>query len=326
MKTLLSYVLNRLHSLEAPILSHREMASFPRREQRALEKSRVLDRAQDADQIPHPHFPSSGRMVAVRPTARGLFAVAGEDDEYFDHIPLVDDDVQQYRVSVPKLIEVIRKQNGIDGVGDTSGVGLISVGQKTVDGYGAIDVYLSLPNHDVRELATRCLSLDRLDGVKKVVVLLPCALSLPVMDRQLLDARRVMLVALSPIADAGSLVVDWESHLIRSPEDRPDGVYPPRTIIVRSREYKCDLNAREMAFLGIALGDEEVELGHIIHRGRDALWKETFSDTKKTRNKVTKFLSRLNQKLVAAKPQFPFFFSLPRGRRSIVRTFDSDKN
>ena len=42
MKTLLSYVLQRLHSLEAPILRQREMEQFPRREQKDLERHGVL--------------------------------------------------------------------------------------------------------------------------------------------------------------------------------------------------------------------------------------------------------------------------------------------
>lgn len=324
MKTLLSYVLHRLHSLEAPILTHREMANFPRRERKALERSRVLDRAPDADEIPDPRFPSSGRLVAVRATARGLFAVAGEDDEYFDPIPIAEDDVRQYSVSVPKLVELIRNQNGIQGDGVPAEVGLIPLGQKTIEGYGIVEVYFSLPNVIAREFAARGLSVVAPTGTKKLIILLPCPVPLSSPERQLLDARGVVLIALSPIADNGSLVVDWDAQVIRSSVDRPDGVYPPRMIIVNGREYKCDLSGREMAFLGIALRDEEVQLGQIIHRGRDALWKETFSDTRGTRNKVTQFLSRLNKKLAAVQPQFPFFFSLPRGRRSIVRTSDSD--
>jgi len=298
------------------------MAPFPRREQRALERNRVLGKTIDAAEIPDPRFPSSGRLVAVRPTARGLFAVASDDDEYFDPIPLSADDVRQYRVSAPHLVELIRKQNGIDGAGDTAHVGLIPVGQKTLDGYGVLDVYLSLPNNNMHDLAMRCRSLVKPAGIKKIVVLLPCAVRLPVQDRQLLDANGIVLIALSSVADSGSLAVDWDTHVIGVPEDRPDGVLPPRTVVVCGCEYQCkaDLKADEMRFLEIALRDEEVELGRLIHRGADALWKETFLNTRKTRNKVHQFLSRLNKKLADASPQSPFFFSLPRGRSTIVRT------
>jgi hypothetical protein len=176
----------------------------------------------------------------------------------------------------------------------------------------------------LREFAARCLALVRTVGIKKVVVLLPSAIRLSAQDRQLLDARGVVLIALRPFADNGTLVVDLKPHVVGVPEDRPDGVYSAHTIVVAGTEYECDLSKREMDFMAIALRDRELELGSLIHRGQGALWKGTFSDTRAIRNKVTQFLSRLNKKLAAAKPQFPFFFSLPRGRRSIVRTSESD--
>jgi hypothetical protein len=79
-----------------------------------------------------------------------------------------------------------------------------------------------------------------------------------------------------------------------------------------------------MTFLAMALGSDEVEVGRLIHRGQDAMWRETFSNTTKTRNKVHQFLSRLNKSLAQASPQFPFFFSLPRGRTSGIRTVSDD--
>lgn len=300
------------------------MAGFPVRERKALERAGVLVKAPDAEEIPDPRFPSSGRLVGVRPTSRGFEAVALDGDEYFAPIRLSDSDVRQCSVSVPKLVELIRQQNGIEGDGETPDTGMIPVGQKTIDGFGPIEIYLSLPNSDLRHLAAACLSLIKPAGVRKVVVLLPCAVRLPVQERQLLDGKGIMLIALAPLADGGSLVIDWESHVLAPVEDRPDGVYPPRTVVVRGREFKCELNKNQMAFMQIALQNDEVELGQIIHRGQDALWNETFSDTRATRNKVTQFLSRLNKKLASARPSFPFFFSLPRGRRSIVRTTDSD--
>lgn len=259
-------------------------------------------------------------MVTVQNTTQGKFGVAGEEDEYFDPIPLGDDDDRQYSVSIPKFVEALRKENGINGVGDATTSGMIPVGQKSLDGYGIVDVYVSLPNTEIANVTTRCLSLLRPTGIKKVAVLVPCPLRLSSHERQLLDARGIVLISLSPSAEEGKLAVEWEPHLIGVSEDRPDGVYPPRTVIVARREYRCDLKPDEMTFLEIAVGSDEVELGCLIHRGQDALWRETFSNTRQTRNKVHQFLSRLNKALLKANPPFPFFFSLPRGRTSITRT------
>lgn len=298
------------------------MDQYPQRERKILERNRVLNRAADADDIPDPRFPSSGRLVSVRPTGAGLFAVAASEDEYFTPIPIAEADVRQYSVSVSGLVGVIQEQNGIRGLGDVVGIGMIPVGQKQVDGYGEVEVYLSLPNVDLREFTSRCQAMLRPVGTKKVAVLLPIAVRLPAMERQLLDAKGVVLIPLDRIADNGSLIVDWEKHVIGVPEDRPDGVYPPHTIVVAGREYRCDLNKDQMEFMEIAVRDAEIALGRLIHRGKDAFWRETFTNDQKTRNKVHQFLSRLNKQLANASPQFPFFFSLPRGFRSIVRDTD----
>lgn len=324
-KSLLSFVLRRLHSLESPILRQAEMAAFPRRQRTELERCGILVRAPVPDEIPHPASPKSGRRAAVRRTKKGVFAVASEDGgEYFTPVPLTEDDLLEFCLSVPKLVELICRQNGIESSGSPTDVSLVSVGQKHLEGFGAVDVYVSLTVGDQSELASRCLSLLKPAGVKKVVVLLSGPVPFAVDQRQLLDARGIVLIPLPPLADRGSLVIDWDSQVIGTVEDRPDGVYPPRTIVVRGREYKCDLNKREMAFLGMALRDEEVELGRLIHRGLDAVWKQSFANTRTTRNKVTQFLSRLNRKLAAAVPAFPFFFSLPRGRASVTRTGSPD--
>jgi hypothetical protein len=96
-------------------LQQRDLMQFHRREQKALERLGVLIRAADAETIPDPRFPSSGHLVAVRKTVRGLYAVACNGDEYIVPFPIKEDDIRQYSVSVPHLIEEIRKQNDIDG-------------------------------------------------------------------------------------------------------------------------------------------------------------------------------------------------------------------
>ncbi len=305
------------------------MEDYPRREQKTLERSRVLSEAPDPEEIPDPRFPSSGRMVLVRRTARGLVGVAGERDEYFTPIPLVEDDVRQYSVSVPNLIELVRKENGIEGDGDAADAGLIPLGQKILNGYGVVEVYLSLPNIASRELAARFLSLTKPSGVKKLAVLLPCALRLPAQDRQLLDSRGISLVVLSTLADRGSLVVDWESQVIGPLADgQADRVVAPGLVVWKGREHRChpnhELTKKQMAFMSVALQNDEVSLDMLIHRRAGAVWKGTFRDDQPTRDKVTQLLSRTNSNLAKMTPEFPFYFSLPRNRRTIVRTGGPD--
>jgi len=198
----------------------------------------VLNKAPDADEVPYPRFPSSGRMVMVRRTAQGLFAVAGEDDDHFAPFRLSEEDVRQFSVSVPNLIDVIRKHNGIDANASAGDDGMIPVGQKQVDGYGAVDVYLALAAGDGNALASRCLSLLTPSGVKKIAVLLPCVTLFPAPQRQLLEARGILLIPLAPLADRGSIVIDWAS-LVAGPSvsQVADSVAPDK-IGWKGREYR----------------------------------------------------------------------------------------
>jgi hypothetical protein len=258
-------------------------------------------------------------MVSVRTTPRGKFGVSTEGDEYFDPIPLPDDADRQFSISVQKLVDIIRHQNGIEGAGVVAASGTIPLGQKCIEGYGIIEVYLLLPCIDLDRVESQCLSLARPSGIRKNAVLLPAVVRLSSHTRQLIDARGIVLIALGPYADMGSLDLAWKSHVTGAAADLPDGVHGPNRVVLGGTEYSCDLTKREMEFLAIALGKSEVELGSIIHRGEDALWRETFSDCRETRNKVTQFLSRLNKKLAHAKPPLALCYSLPRNRRSIVR-------
>ncbi len=320
---MLSYVLSRLGRLEAPLVRHREIEGYPSTELKALVRQGLLVTAPPAEFIVLRTGPHSGRLVAVRPTDSGWCGV-DEDDSFFSPVPLTDEDVWQYSISVTQLIRIVRNDNGIEGEKDPTEAGVIAIGQRQVDGYGVVEVYLSLAAGCQNGMVSQCLSLLKPAGVRKLVILVPCPISIAAGNRQLLDARGLVLLPLSPLADRGSLAIDWEGMIAGSLEDRSDGVYPPRTIVVGGREYKCDMNKQEMAFVEIALRDEHVALARLIHRGPDALWQQSFVNTRTTRNKVTKLLSRLNKKLAAIRPPFPFFFSLPRGGMSVVRTTEID--
>jgi hypothetical protein len=172
---------------------------------------------------------------------------------------------------------------------------------------------------------TRCRAIQRPQAIKKVVVLTPCPVALSNSQRELLDGRGVTIISLSPASDPESLVIDWDGQVIGPPRDRTaDGVYSPNVIVFQGKEHRCDLTKRELAFMALALRNEEIPLGNVIHRGQDALWKESFKNDQKTRDKVTQFLSRLNTKLATATPQFPFLLSLPRHSSSICRNVESN--
>ena len=214
-------------------------------------------------------------------------------------------------------------QNAIVGSETAADGQLVAVGQKAIDGYGEVDVYLSVANIDTLDFMTRCRAIQRPQTIKKVVVLTPCPVALSNSQRELLDGRGVTIISLSPTSDLESLVIDWDGQVIGPPRDRTaDGVYSPNVIVFQGKEHRCDLTKRELAFMALALRNGEIPLSTLISLGEGALWKQRFSNDKQTRDKVTQFLSRLNKKLARATPPLPFLLSLPRHSSSIRRDAD----
>lgn len=285
----------------------------------------LVEAADFADEGPHPLRPDSGEIVGLRKTSRGWFAVSQDEEAYFDPIPIEEDDARQFHISLLAFVDSLRRQNAIvgsDAVGDGK---LISIGQKTLDGYGTVDVYLAIENTDTQEFIARCRAVQRPHGIKQVVILTPCAIPLANTQRELLDARGVSVVSLAPASTLGKLAIDWDEQVIGPTEGRTgDGVYPPHSLVLRGREYRCELTRRESAFMALALRADEIPLGTLIHRGQDALWQETFRNNQVTRDKVAQFLSRLNKKLAATTPPFPVIFALPRNITSIRRMAESN--
>jgi hypothetical protein len=206
--SLLGFVLARLDRIPSPAFLHGELAGFPASDLAALVSEGVLRRAEDAEEIMRPpRFPGGG-LVVVRQTSRGLYGVAGEDEPNFVPIPLTEEDVRRYAVSLPKLVDRIRRENGIEGDGFADHGGLIALGQKAVDGLGVADVYLSLPNADERHLLVRCQRLQRPAGAQRVVVVTPRGVSLSPEGRRVVAACGGILVPLGAAAQ-GSLALDW---------------------------------------------------------------------------------------------------------------------
>jgi hypothetical protein len=119
---LLDFVLERADHVGDPVFLKRELEGFPVEDLDALLSEGILRETSRATEIPRPkHLPPGGDLI-VRQTSRGLYGVADEDD-YFDPIPLTEDDVRQYAVSLPKLKAAVNRTNdsedsGKQGIGE----------------------------------------------------------------------------------------------------------------------------------------------------------------------------------------------------------------
>jgi hypothetical protein len=299
-----------LDRLETPLLRHREIEGYPAKDIKTLLRQGVLVSAAPAESVAI----HAGRSVVVRKTAHGWYGV-DEEDAFFSPVPLAEDDVRQYTVSIPAIVDILRRQNDIDGQGYTQEFGLIPVGRRHIDGIGATEVYLSLANYDVDLFASRCRHLQRPSGIIKTILLVPRAVSLSPTVRNAIEAAGVVITPLWRAAQGASLLVDW--HALTVAGAVQEVVISPRKIIYREIEYPCDLTAAETAFLIACLAVDEIDVHRIMHAGKTAVIKGRYQRAERQRNRVHKLLSRVNSKLADAK--LPVTFSLPRGRDTIVR-------
>ena len=91
--------------------------------------------------------------MAVQKTTKGYFGVAPDGDDFIEPVALSERDVRQFCVDLPSFIECLRSDNGIQGDGLVVDGNLFAVGQKDLDGFGVVDVYLSLVNDNPQEFA-----------------------------------------------------------------------------------------------------------------------------------------------------------------------------
>lgn len=224
-ESLLRSVLDLLDQVDCPVISHRFASAFGVEALDALVSQGVLRDTARAMEIPRPERFGPGPDLVVRETAQGLFGVADADD-YFEPIPLIEADVRQFEVMAFGIVDKIRKENGIAGRGFLNDNGLVSVGQKSVDGAGIVDVYLSFPNHTEDAVIARCRRLAGLDPQRRVVMLMPADASLSTEAAQILASSRLTTFVLTPFAAGGRLALDWHAALgikKRLPIVVPDG-------------------------------------------------------------------------------------------------------
>ncbi len=254
----------------------------------------------------------------MRPTADGFEAVA-LGDEYFDPFLLDDRDVRQFRISLPALIDRLRSENAIDGTEASADRGLITVGQKELEGYGTIEVYCALPNDDPAEFASRCRGIRQLRGIKKVAVLVPRLAALTHSQRQILDNNNVVLVPLLPLADRGTLAIDWNMVIAGTDARLTNGICAPNRLVWEGREHEFAMTTLDQRFLALAIDEQYLDVARLMNESKDALWSEHFRNKKSQRDKISQFLLRVNNKLARAKPPVPMCFSLKRGDKYIQR-------
>lgn len=147
---------------------------------------------------------------------RAVFKITFPDDKRGKRIELTDEDVRQYEVSLPKLAARIRRESDISGTGAENHEGLVALGQKTVDAFGTVDVYLSLPNEDESALLSGCRRLERPPGSQRVVLVTPRGMSVSPEGRRILDSSGVLVVSLIVAASKGNLELDW-NNVVRRP-------------------------------------------------------------------------------------------------------------
>jgi hypothetical protein len=207
-ETLLQMILLLLDRLESPVILHSDAAGYPSCQLDELVSTGLLRETTIAEGIPRPPRFGPGSDLIVRKTARGLYGVADEDD-YFAPVPLTEDDVRQYEISLPKLVDRIRKENGIAGDGFANHGGLIPLGAKPIGEAGATTVYLSLPNPDEGVVLARCTRLSSPSREHRVILLLPGATAFSPEARRIFGDSRVEILSLVEPAACGRLAIDW---------------------------------------------------------------------------------------------------------------------
>lgn len=259
-ESLLSFLLARLDRISSPVFLDGEIAGFPPEDLEALVADGLLRETEPATEIPRPARVPGGGRVVVRRTAQGLFGVADEDEPYFDPIPLTEDDVRQYVVSLPRLVERVRRENGIEGNGCSNHNGLVAIGQKSVDGWGTADVFLSLPNEDDAAVRSTCLRLKGTTVSRLVVLVTPTGVALSPEGRRVVDSTGVILASLSDSARKGILALNW-SVVVGSPDVGRARTYPKET-----RVFQCQGSSWLVVYDGTsATVDDLLGMRYIQH-------------------------------------------------------------
>jgi len=101
--------------------------------------------------------------------------------------------------------------------------------------------------------------------------------------------------------------------------ERADGFYAPRTLVYQGVSHEIALNAKEAAFMHLAMGEAELSVYTLMHPAHGVLFKRRYQTDRPSRQKISLFLSRLSKHLLKAKPALRVRFSLPREGDHVLR-------
>lgn len=224
--------------------------------------------------------------------------------------------LQQWNISFEAMARIVGRLLGTPGVPEVSdGDEMALIGEWGANGL-THDIWLARgPEHS-----------DRLksEGEARAV---------------LLSARRpdwsdapgpVVTVALSEVfsVDGTDFALDRERlarkvklqlQLAGVTPGRPDGFYSPGTVVWQGDEHCCSLTHQQQRFMSAALMNAQIDIEPLMGPDRTAVWRGTYTGTRKCRNKVSSLLSRLNAALGEADPPVPLRFVLPEGERYVRR-------
>jgi hypothetical protein len=207
--TLLAQVLTRLSRQKSPLVSHREIVSFPAGELRDLLSDGILCESASATEIPRPPHAGHGGDLIVTHTSRGIFAVA-EGDDFLEPIRLSEDDIRQYEISTEALIARLRRENSLSVAEPARSGPVRVVGTKRVPGFGSAEVHLLAEPVSLPELEAALRGLPRATSCDLGVVLTCEPIPVPPTLAAWLDTERLLLEPLGEAAAPASLALDWE--------------------------------------------------------------------------------------------------------------------
>ena len=248
-ESLLQRVLKLLDTTESPVILHAEVAAYPADELAVLRANDVLRPPLKADRVPRPERYGPGPDVDVNDGPMGLVGVVDDDDFHYDPIPLTVEDTLQYPISLPCLVDAIRRDNGITASGFRNDAGLISVGSKSVKDAGVFSVYLSLPNENEQAVLARCARMHAPGLRQNVVILVPNGPAFSPEARRVLGDIRVL--SLWESAERGALTLDWTPvPTVLRPPVKPKGTEPGKKKLPYSERENVvfGLVGRELAF------------------------------------------------------------------------------
>ncbi|MCC6394010.1 MAG: hypothetical protein IT167_25660 [Bryobacterales bacterium] len=265
--TLLRMILRLLHAVESPVIGAAEAAAYPEEELDALVSAGILFQTGRATEIPRPARYGPGGALAVRETARGLYGVAEDEDDFTTPVPLTPEDVRQYGVSAARLAAAVRRENDIAGSGFQIDGGIVPLGVKRLDGVGAVTVYLSLPNADESALLARCHRLKSGTSNGRTTVIMPACLPLSPEAHRILDGIQML-----DLSAADGLRLDWQAAF---PAAQAQGKEPNYLFRKQGQGWRLVFEGREIIVQDAKGMDYIAEL--LRHAGSPVLAAELFA-------------------------------------------------